>query len=446
VIVASNTHILIRAGAVLDAVNTCGVNDTLWLRPDHSIAAIGPYESIHNQIYKNLTPTQRASIKIIDRPDSLIIPFLINTHTHLDLTHLGPLPYNGDFISWVDRIRDGRYYDEIGIRNSTNLGIQLSRKGGTAAVGDIAGTFSTIPFQTLAASNLKGTSYIELFGQGIIQKNAIKRMNEIVQTYHNQSTKNVKLGLQPHAPYSAGLDLFLAAVQTAQKFNLPLATHLAETQAEIEFTKFATGPQADLIKRLGKWDDSITPTGLHSVDHLEQIMKESQSLKHGWTLAHLNYVNDNHIAKLASWNATVIYCPRASAYFHHENHRYRDMIKAGVRVALGTDSIIGLDTPDRISILDEMRFLYQRDRTNPQTLLKMATINGAKALNLNQNLVTFQPTPPENPTPIPGLIALPLNPNLKENPLTQALNNNTNFEIIHFPPTPQKSPPPIAGR
>ena len=416
---------------VLDAVNNCGVNDTLFLRPDHSIAAVGSYESIQNQISKNLTPTQRASIKIIDRPDSLIIPFLINTHTHLDLTHLGPLPYNGDFISWVDRIRDGRYYNEKGIRDSTNLGIELTLKGGTAAVGDIAGTFSTTPFETLAASTLPGISYIELFGQGVVQKNAIKRMTRIVEQFHNQQTKKVKLGLQPHAPYSAGLDLFHAVVQTAQEFNLPLSTHLAETKAEIEFTKYATGPQADLIKRLGKWDGSITPTGLHPVDHLEQIMKESQSLKHGWTLAHLNYVNDNHIAKLASWNATVVYCPRASAYFNHENHRYLDMIQRGVRVALGTDSIIGLDTPDRISILDEMRFLYQRDQTDPNTLLKMATINGAKALNLNPHMVSLQPTEISNPTPIPGLIAIPLAPNSKQPPLTQAMQNNK-FELINF--------------
>jgi aminodeoxyfutalosine deaminase len=67
------------------------------------------------------------------------------------------------------------------------------------------------------------------------------------------------------------------------------------------------------------------------------------------------------------------------------------MIEAGINVALGTDSVICLDTPDRISVLDEMRLLHRRDGTDPQLLLRMATVNGAMALGINPRFVSLRP-------------------------------------------------------
>ena len=93
--------------------------------------------------------------------------------------------------------------------------------------------------------------------------------------------------------------------------------------------------------------------------------------------AHCNYVDDQAIRLLKLCEISVAYCPRASNYFGHQNHRYLEMIDAGVNVCLGTDSIICHGT---LSILDEMRFLYQRDKCNPEILLKMATVNGLRAL------------------------------------------------------------------
>ena len=71
------------------------------------------------------------------------------------------------------------------------------------------------------------------------------------------------------------------------------------------------------------------------------------------------------------------------------------MLDAGINVALGTDSIVCLpaDQCNRLSVLDEMGFLHQRDGTDPLTLLRMATVNGARALGVDENLVTLRPGP-----------------------------------------------------
>ena len=77
-----------------------------------------------------------------------------------------------------------------------------------------------------------------------------------------------------------------------------------------------------------------------------------------------------------------------------------DMLDAGMCVALGTDSLQCLDTPDRISTLDEMRHLHVRDGADPMALLSMATVQGAWALELDPGLVSF------SPGPVAGVIAV----------------------------------------
>jgi cytosine/adenosine deaminase-related metal-dependent hydrolase len=114
-------------------------------------------------------------------------------------------------------------------------------------------------------------------------------------------------------------------------------------------------------------------------------------------VAHVNDCDDAAIRTLARTGTSVAYCPRASAYFgaerHFGPHRYRDMLGAGINVALGTDSIVNL--PESavgaagMSILDEMRFLYRRDGTDPRVLLGMGTVNGARALGLPADAFAF---------------------------------------------------------
>jgi cytosine/adenosine deaminase-related metal-dependent hydrolase len=192
--------------------------------------------------------------------------------------------------------------------------------------------------------------------------------------------RGVKLGVQPHAPYSCGPDVYRAAAA----LGLPLATHLAETLEELEFIDRAAGPLADMLRDFGVWDETISGSGQHPIDHVLTLIDGQPLLA-----AHLNYIGDRHLDLLAHAPISIAYCPRASTYFGHPSHRYRDMLAHGINVALGTDSILCLHTPERISVLDEMRHLHRRDATDPATLLRMATINGARTLGVHESLVTL---------------------------------------------------------
>ncbi|HSV15726.1 MAG TPA: amidohydrolase family protein, partial [Tepidisphaeraceae bacterium] len=86
----------------------------------------------------------------------------------------------------------------------------------------------------------------------------------------------------------------------------------------------------------------------------------------------------------ASGQASVVYCPRTHAYFGHPPHRWRDMLAAGINVAVGTDSCAS--SPD-LNLVDDLRLLHRIAPDVPaQTLWEMATIRGARAI-AQQSLV-----------------------------------------------------------
>ena len=345
-------------------------------------------------------------VKRIDLPDCLLLPGLVNTHTHLDLTDIGPRPYTGNFIDWVKMVMANRPTDPKAIHAAVNHGLKLSRQAGTLTIGDIAGSLHAIQARLKPEQDPPppGYSWLECFGFGdeaLAARPDLKQLDPIKHW--------IEIQYQPHAPYSAGIPLF----EDAGLVGLELAsTHLAETHEELEFVRDATGPFAELLKGMGKWHDSIKPTGLTPIEYLKPVFE----LAYMWVLAHCNYVTDSDIEYLANKGfLSVAYCPRASDYFGHRNHRYRDMIEAGVNVSLGTDSII---CHQSLSILDEMRHLYHRDRTDPHLLLKMATTNGANALTM----IDIDTTLSRNASP--GLIAIPYDhdpKNTKLDPLQQIL-------------------------
>lgn len=362
--------------------------------------------------------------RIIDARHSVVLPALVNAHAHLDLSHIGPVPFDAsgdgsaaDFKSWVDRVMAQRAVTEESIAASVKLGIALSQAGGTGIIGDIAGVRSTVPFQVLNASGVPGVSYVEVFGIGLRQAAAIEFMQDLARIASHDPASidagTTRLGLQPHAPYSCGIEVYKAAAG----LGLPLSTHLAETLDEVQFLATGDGPIADLLRQRGAWDDTIRPSGQHPVDCLAEALNGTPIVA-----AHVNYATGDHIARLARSSISVAYCPRASAYFGHPAdghppHRYRDMIAAGINVALGTDSLLCLDTPDRISVLDEMRLLYQRDAADPLMLLRMATINGAKALGFDPAVVSLQPSK----LPSAGLIAIELEGSADGDPFSRIL-------------------------
>jgi aminodeoxyfutalosine deaminase len=342
--------------------------------------------------------------EIIERPDILALPPLINAHAHLDLYAIGPKPYPGSFTAWLGMVIQARRAADYDPISSVNKGLRDSRAAGIGAIGDIAGNAAAA--QARLQDGMPGVSYLEtlafppLPAQIAAQntRQTIRRLNRLLPP-----ASQAALGIEPHAPYSTHA---LQYRRINQPRGILRCTHLAETQEEIQFLRSATGPFRDLLLKLNRWDPAFKPPGITPVAWFASLVPGPW---HDWALVHCNYVTDDDIQIMARHQATVIYCPIASEYFGHKNHRYRDMLKAGIRVILGTDSAV-CQPPTQANPADlwpAIQRLHQRDGMDPVKLLEMATFDAAQALRLPFNrahaweqgatLVRFDPQSPLPP-------------------------------------------------
>lgn len=344
---------------------------------------------------------------------TLIVPAMVNAHAHLDLTALGRRPMTGDFIDWVDMVMRERPQSSEAIRAAVRDGLTQSAQAGVGWIGDIAGSDAAVEARWIGGDGAwpGGVSFLECFGIGRAADDAARRAWQRYEALASQCERAV-VGLQPHAPYSAGDALY--EMLSAHR-EIGASTHLAETAEENEFVQDATGPFASLLQRLGKWDDTIRGHGVSAVGRLRRWLEDRP-----WVVAHGNYVDDADLDLLSRCPVSIAYCPVASEYFGHRDHRYRDMLEAGINVCLGTDSIVCQrpDAAQPLGIVDQMRRLHELDGTDPWRLLAMATTNGAKALGLEEGCGTLRRGAPAR------LVALQFDARDATDPLTQVLRNN----------------------
>ena len=373
----------------------------------------------------------------------LLLPSLVNAHAHLDLTDTPSVPYGGDFTAWLEHVISQREDAPAKVEAAVRRGLELSRAAGVGVVGDVAGSRAAIEARMAAeapmagaseiavearraakaeshnppAAGERGVSFLECFGIGA---GGVERLLDNAATLLDvERAAGVRLGLSPHAPYSVSAEAYDAAAAFARQHGLALQTHLAETPEEVEFTRDATGPFADLLRRLGRWDDAIAGSGRHPIDLVAPRLCRPASA------VHCNVAERRHFDVLARSGLAVVYCPRASAFFGHRDHPYREMLDAGVPVALGTDSILCHDTRDAsaLSILEEMRMLHRRDGTDPKRLLAMATLHGRFALGIDPGEGTLAEHAPARFT------AIPLDARSND-PLTEAMRSDAAPELI----------------
>ncbi|MEX0776977.1 MAG: amidohydrolase family protein [Phycisphaeraceae bacterium] len=448
---------IIQAAAAIDALGISLRPATLVIQSGRIVACDRP---------ENIRAAAYADPHVIDLPHALVLPAMVNAHAHLDLTSLGAQPYGGDFLDWLKYVVSHRPTEPAAIAAAVHRGLALSHDAGVGWIGDIANSTHAViarleacpspgmpqPSPDLPRASpgmprpspgmprsgglpgthpttpnppaIPGVSYLEVFGLGRRQLDGFIRLTRGLDLLHHHPAAahlgpTLHLGLQPHAPYSTGLALYNAIGRYAAERHMPISSHLAETPMENQFIRDATGPFTDLLRRLDRWDDAIVPNGVGSVEHLSPEFRRG-----GWLVAHANCVDDHDINALAYHHVSVAYCPIASEYFGLPGgypHRYRDMLAAGVNVCLGTDSILCQhpDAAQPLSILAAMRRLHQRDRTDPMTLLRMATTHGMSALRFPRAWASLQPGAPAR------LITIDIDPRNDTPALVQALTNQS---------------------
>ena len=327
------------------------------------IAGVGPQAEIVERFPES---------KLESFGDAIILPGLVNTHTHLELTALRGYLENEerDFFAWLRKLTVARLelLTPDDIRVSAMWGACEAVRAGITYVAD-ASDSALMSMLALNDVGLRGGVYQESFGPDphLANENFDKLKNKVHELRANETTL-VRAGVSPHAPYTVcGPQLEMIA-DFAVAENLPLMMHAAESEAEEMFLREGCGVFAEgLARRAIQWN----APGLSTI----QYLKRHHILDTRPLLAHCIRVDDTDIETLRDTGSTVAHCPKSNAKLGHGRAPLAKFLDAGVVVGIGSDSVASNNTCD---ILEEARFatlLARADKNeiSAATILDTAT-------------------------------------------------------------------------
>jgi cytosine/adenosine deaminase-related metal-dependent hydrolase len=311
----------------------------------------------------------------VDFGDAVIMPGLINAHTHLELSHLaGRVRPTGDFVLWIRNLIEATSSDAEPHHTaaaSARAGAAACINAGVTRIGDIT-RHCTATRTALRDGPLGVLSYGEVLGFGRSREHIDDRL--AVAADDSTDSLSMRTGLSPHAPYSIEPAGARRVADRAASNQTHTCVHLAESPAEIEFLASGQGPFRDLLQSLDLDDGNIPVPGCSPISWAHN----AGLLGPRCLVAHANYVTDEDIDLLCQTGSSVAYCPRTHLAFKHPRHPWLNLIGAGVNVCIATDS---LASSPSLSVLDELA-VVARDPEGPSldTLIEMVTINPARAL------------------------------------------------------------------
>jgi cytosine/adenosine deaminase-related metal-dependent hydrolase len=330
--------------------------------------------------------------RVVDLGQRALLPGLVNAHTHLELTHhAGHLPDNLPMIEWIyPLVSYSRTRTPEDFERAAYAGVEMLRASGTVAAGEICTYGQSV--RPLVENGLHGVAYYELLSPDPERADEILRkgQQQIEQWRREYPQDRIRFGLAPHTPYTVSAELLRATADWCRAEDVPLSIHVAESPAETQFLRDATGPIADLLYPGAGWP--IHPErapGASPVAYLEQL----DVLAARPLLAHGVQVDADDMARIAHVEAAVAHCPRSNARLGCGRMPYELYRAAGVRLALGTDS---LASSPSLAVWDDAITAHELhsaagETPTPTELLRLATLGGADALGLAEELGTLEP-------------------------------------------------------
>ncbi|MEN9667533.1 MAG: hypothetical protein RLZZ326_3896 [Planctomycetota bacterium] len=338
-----------------------------WLRIERGrIAAIGRRRLTGNP----------PSGQSIDLDDAIILPGLVNAHTHLEFSDLErPLDAEGGLPGWIARVvalrraRPSGLEEVARLARSLRAGLAESLEAGVTTIGEIAtavprGGYPSIGPRVRVYREALGLSFTGGSLPGAIARD-LDRLGD-------------SAGISPHAPMTVSSALGRGLLREAARRGLPVTMHLAESLAELAYVTGGGGPFRKLFATLGAWPADRPPPVLPPSDWISRLARVRRgSVVHGTFLG--EPPDATALDRLARHRDRlgVVVCPRTTRLLSGQLPPVRQFLAAGVRVALGTDS--RASNPD-LSVLAEAREIAGSGVVSPAETLPMLTRDAAWAL------------------------------------------------------------------
>ena len=356
--------ILIRNCIVLPMVNGKVIREGIIATKNDKIIYVGK---------KSKAPRVKAE-KIIDGHGKVAIPGLINCHTHLTMTLFRGIAEDQPLERWLKetiwpleaKLKPEDVYD------GALLGCLEMIKSGTT-------TFADMYFhEDQVAKAVEKAGLRAVLAQGILEAGVSRRGEKMLQDsinfarkYKDYADGRITVQLGPHTLYTCGLDLLVRVRKKASDLNVGIHIHLAESEEK--------GRQ---IKQ---------KHGLTEVELLEKIGFLSSDV----LAAHCIHVTEKEMQLLAKHNIKVSYNPVANMKLAQGIAKIKDLLDLGVTVGIGTDGPASNNNLDMFQSMKIAALLQKQHYKDPtvlpaQTVLKMATLDGAKTIGLEKKVGSLE--------------------------------------------------------
>ncbi len=328
---------------------------------------------------------------------SAIMPGFVDCHTHLEYTALRGIVHDVPYAEWLvtehakaDMMsRDDRY-------DSAVIGGMEMIAGGVTTVADFTSTGAS--FEAAQDVGLRGKFYRSVGATSKSQVDtAIEEAVADIERWRSEADSDrMQIGIAPKALHACHPTIFSKVNEVAEKLDLPVAMHVAGSYEEYSYIMRGSTPLS--VRGIETGGDALTdrpmwlPTGVTPVNY---ALNWNAFNSHDVLAAHCVHVDDNDIAKLKEHDVAISVNTRCNAQLGMGLAPLPTFLKSGIRVGLGTDSPAATDSSD---MFIEMRLgmLIHRsvDRDvflTAKTMLELATIGGARALRMEDEIGTLEP-------------------------------------------------------
>lgn len=305
--------------------------------------------------------------EVTDAGGMIVMPGFINTHTHVPMTMLrgyaDDLPLHEWLTSYIFPA-EARMVTPEHVALASRLAFIEMIKSGTTCFNDM------YFFEDVIAEEAKKAGIRGVMNESLIDfptasfktpEEGLARSEKLIQRWQGDAI--IHPSVTAHAPYTCSKETLLKAKRLADKYNTLLQIHVAETRKEVE--------------------DVTAQTGMPPVKYLHSIGLLDRNV----IAAHCVWLTPEEIDIFAASGAAMGHCPKSNLKLASGIADTESYMKAGITVGIGTDGTASNNTLDMV---EEMRFAallpkvirYNPEAVNARTALRMATINGARALGL----------------------------------------------------------------
>ena len=360
----------ISAGAILPVRGPAILHGAVLIQDDGRIAQVGPDTEV----------ARPASAATLQLPDAVVIPGLVNVHTHLELTALGGQLEDDDFFDWIQHLRRAKAdlsMDDFGA--SAERGVRDAWRHGITTVADTGDSGAVVAALTRLGG--RGVVYHEVFGPHPDQaEDAFAGLERAVDRLKQQAGDFVSVGVSPHAPYTVSATLYQRVADFAKQEILPMAVHIAESHAETELVTTFRGRLAESWRERGIPDLDTARSPIAYLDRLGVLEAHPLAI-------HVTQSDETDAALLARNGCSVALCPRSNHRHHHGVPPVRGLLAAGVAAGVGTDSHASVAALDLLLEVQQLRSIGGLTAVDA---LRMATLGGAEVLGMEQGIGSLE--------------------------------------------------------